>query len=122
MDRVLISQIVSTLIFALICYGVMERTKREKHMKIMLSCFVLDVALVLFIETGKGAVAKALGFPDGLLGFHIIVSVLTVMIYIWIIFTGFSLYKGGGNKLVHRYLAITFLALRTTNLVTSYML
>ena len=123
MDRTLLTQLISVIIFSLIVYGVTVRTEREKHMKIMLSAFVLDVLLVFFIEFGRNAVAKALGFPGGLLGFHIIVSVLTILLYIWMIFTGFKLYKNDEEyRFLHRNLAYAFLGCRTINLITSFFI
>jgi uncharacterized membrane protein YozB (DUF420 family) len=122
MDRILLTKILSSLVFILILYGVSKRNENIKHMKIMLTCFGLDLALVLFIELGKGAVTTAMGFPGGLLGFHIILSVLTITLYIWMIFTGYKLYTGSGDRNLHKMLAYIFLVLRATNLITSFFI
>lgn len=122
MSAVLISQIFSTLVYILIIYGVTQNKQREKHMKIMKLCFGLDIANVLYIEFGKDAVAQAVGFPDGLLGFHIIVSVMSVILYVVLLVTGSKLNSGTGGRSIHKQMAYAFLIFRTTNLITSYML
>jgi uncharacterized membrane protein YozB (DUF420 family) len=120
MDKMLISKIISTLIFFLILYGIHIRHEKKLHSRIMLGAFVFDLLLVLFIEINNQAIDRSLGFPGGLLGFHIIISVLTIIFYIWMIFTGLRLYSETGSRPLHRQLALIFLGLRFTNLITSF--
>lgn len=122
MDRLLLPHILSILVFILILYGVSKRNQKMKHMKIMLMCFLLDLGLVLFIELGKSAMTTTMGFPSGLLGFHIILNVLIIILYIWMAFTGYKIHVGAGDRNLHQNLAYIFLTLRATNLGTIFFI
>ena len=120
----------SIAIFALIVYGFINRKIIERHVKIMRIAFFLELLLVLIIEISRGAIEQAMGiheksdgFPDGILGFHIIVSIITLVLFIIIYIIGTKLYKGRKEfKPLHIKLAYSFLLFRSLNLITSFMI
>ncbi len=123
--RFILSSGVSTLVLALVGYGLHRRHERRVHIPIMLTCFALDVANVLFIEVGRGAVAKALDTAtrggEWLLKVHIAFSVMSLLGYIVAAITGMKLRKGIDVRKIHRWNGAIFLLNRVSNYVTSFM-
>lgn len=118
--------IVSTLILILIGFGLAYRKRPVVHIPIMVAAFVADIGLVLYIEWSRHAVetfTTSVQDPvnNQLLLFHIVVSLLTILLYIALIVSGIKLFKGGRAALnLHRGLAAVFLICRLTNYVTSF--
>src|SRR5687767_5511339 len=116
----------STIILLLLAYGIAQRKNSKVHIPVMLSAFVLDVALVLYIEITRHAVETFVDsvktpVDHGFLLFHIGVSLLTLALYIAQIVTGRKLFKGNhGIRPLHRKLAWLFIVCRLTNYVTSF--
>lgn len=122
MDRVLIAKIASLIIYCFILFGITLHKKRALHRKLMKLSFLFDLLLLFYIEAGRHAIEKAMDLPDGLLGIHIIVAVLTMLIYPIVLYSGSRFYKGEIRRIIHRNLAYTFLLFRTLNLITSFFL
>jgi uncharacterized membrane protein YozB (DUF420 family) len=120
----------SICIYVLILYGYINRRKLELHVKVMRLAFFLELLLVLIIEISRGAIEQAIGihekrsgFPDGILGFHIIVSIIALLLFIATFFIGSKLYKGNkALKQLHIKFGYSFLLFRTLNLITSFMI
>lgn len=116
----------STLVLVIIGLGVAFRKRATIHIPLMASAFVLDLALLLYIEFTRHAVEKLgetlqTATPDGLLYFHVSVSALTLVLYIVQIMTGIRLFKGGlPNPALHRNYGMLFLTCRLLNYVTSF--
>ena len=122
MDRAVISHLASWIIYTIIWIGIYNRFDKILHRKIMITAFILDVLLVLYIEIGREAVKQAFEFPDGWLGVHIIFSLLTIVLYLLMIAVGQKLFKGNESiRGLHIKLAYTFLFVKSMNLVTSYL-
>lgn len=113
----------STLVLLLILFGILNHRKRHLHMTLMTAAFLIDLALVLYIEFTRAAVEQAVDGVEGLLLFHIIVSVITLLLYIVLIGLGVQWFKGKPNVAVlHRNLAYVFVLCRLTNYVTSFFI
>ncbi len=123
--RFVASSSVSTLVLVLIAIGLQRRHDRRVHIPIMLTCFVIDVANVLFIELGRGAVMRTLETAtqagEWLLKVHIAFSVMTLAGYVVAALTGSKLRKGIDVRKVHRWNGAIFLLNRVANYATSFM-
>jgi hypothetical protein len=124
----------------LIAAGIYNRRRRSLHMSMMITAFVVDLALVLYIELTRKAVATVVGGVRPFLWFHAGVSVITLVLYVVMITLGRKLYVssalagavGGGGSVVfdsaarvrywHRNLGIAFCVVRGLNYITSLML
>lgn len=127
----LISRIVASVVLLGLAYGLMRRRDRSIHIPVMLTCFAIDVANVLFIELSRvlrgeeGAVSKAsselaTGVPS-VLFVHIVASILSVLGYIFATWSGNRLYRRARGRRLHRLNAWFFVGARLTNYVTSFM-
>lgn len=113
--------LVSTGVILLLAYGLYQRHNRKIHIPVMFTAFGIDLALVLYIELTKGAVEQAIDGPTPLLGFHILISLITVLLYIALIILGVQVLQGKQERIVwHRKLAYVFIACRLVNYVTSF--
>jgi uncharacterized membrane protein YozB (DUF420 family) len=122
---------INTLILLVLAYGLKMRRKPEVHMKVMITCFVIDVINVGLVELGaragggSGAVAKGVdSFLEELftiLNFHILVSIGCLVCYGIAVYTGRKLYKTGEGRSRHRKNAIVFIVMRLSSWVTSFM-
>lgn len=117
---------ISTLIVLLIAAGLWYRKQARVHIPLMLSAFVLDVLLVLYIEITRHAietVGTEITAPthNDLLVFHVIVSLLTLLLYVGLTWSGIKLYRGDhGKRNLHRNMAAAFILCRLSNYVTSF--
>lgn len=122
------SHIVSIFVCILIGWGLYRRHDRVAHRKIMVGAFVIDLGLVLWIEVSRHAVEQSFAMgaykpPGPLLSFHIVVSILALILYIVQIFIGSRFFAGHAEMRVkHRVCGITFVILRLTNLMTSFLI
>jgi uncharacterized membrane protein YozB (DUF420 family) len=117
------NHLVSGLAYVLIIIGMFSIKHRKRHRALMLAAFTIDMSLVLFLELTRDATGQALEFPNGMLGFHISMSILTVILYFVLIPMGFKMYKGNLEiKKIFRPLAYIFLLSRTLNFITSFYL
>ena len=120
----------NTLVLFLIAYGLWVRHQPQKHMKVMYSCFASDLIIVVLVEVGNhleggsGAVAKGVGTvadgENGLLIFHIAVSVIFLVCYGYAIFSGRRLHRTGEGRGKHKINAIIFIFTRLLNWITSF--
>jgi hypothetical protein len=111
----------NVLIFAAILFGVTVHARRMLHARIMVSCFVADVLMVLVIELSRDAIAQAVATTSGLMKFHIFVSVVALVLWVPQLLTGRQILRGKPRLRRHRLQAWTFLAFRATNLVTAFL-
>ena len=112
----------SILAMALVGAGLYFRRRRPSiHWKLMIAAFVVDVSLVLYIEFARHAVEQ-LPTARPLILFHAAISVLVLIFYLVLFGLGSRLLKGRfENRKAHRNAGIMFVALRTVNLVTSFL-
>lgn len=119
--------IFSTLVIVLLFIGLMFRKNRELHPPIMSLAFLIDLGLVLVIEFNRKAVetvaSSVVNQPDYFLIFHALVSLLVLVLYIMMIFSGLKILKGNDEQIArHRSFAYLFIVLRLTNYITSFFL
>jgi hypothetical protein len=113
--------VANVVVFAAILYGVSVHARRALHARIMVSCFVADVLMVLLIELQRSAIAQAVGTTSGLLRFHIAVSVAALVLWFPQLVTGRQILRGKPRLRRHRFQAWAFLLFRATNVVTAFM-
>ncbi len=130
---VIAALVVNVLVVAGLCYGISRRREPAVHMKVMTTCFVVDLLNVILVEVAargshnesQGAVEQGLrSFYDNLfslLNFHIIASVISIVCYIIAIRTGRRLYRTGEGRGLHRKNALVFVVVRLASFVTSFM-
>ncbi|HYC76856.1 MAG TPA: hypothetical protein VEI02_04420 [Planctomycetota bacterium] len=116
--------VANVVIFAAILVGVALRRRRLAHVRIMTASFVADVLMVAVIELQRGAVAKTLEqartVSDGLLSFHIFVSVASLALWVYQLVGGRRILHGAGSLSRHRAGAWAFLVFRATNVGTAF--
>ena len=119
----MILKLISIGIVILLVYGITQRFRPKIHIPVMLIAFVLDVALVLYIELSRDATGQALGWNDlpGIMQIHIFLSTMTVVMYLVQIASGFIRWKKGGMP-YHKHTGIIFMLFRLGNLATSFMI
>lgn len=92
----------------------------------MLSAFIIDVSLVLVIEFQRHAVEAVVEnvtkSPSAFVIFHASISLLVIILYIALTWTGTLIYKQNARHLLklHRVFAAVFILLRLLNYITSF--
>ena len=131
---VITALLVNVLVVIGLIYGISKRREPAIHMKIMTTCFVVDLLNVILVEVtararsedSQGAVEQGLrSFYENffsLLNFHILVSVISIICYIIAIRTGRRLFRTGEGRSAHRKNAMIFVAVRLASFVTSIMI
>lgn len=112
-------------IFLAIVVGTFMHHRRTFHVRMMVGCFVADVALLLAVELTRDAVAQAaegVSTADWLLIVHISFSVAMLVLWGLQIVLGRRVLKGRMEVLpAHKRCARFFLFCRLGNLVTAFM-
>ncbi len=113
----------SSLVVALLAVGLWFRHRRPQlHLRVMISAFVVDLLLVLYIEIWRHAVEKVVARVNPLLWFHAAVSLAVLLCYVAMIVLGRGVLAGQANsRKWHFAVGVTFVTLRSLNYVTSYM-
>ncbi len=123
---------ISTFVLALIAAGLHYRKQMKLHIPLMITAFVIDLSLVLVIELQRAAVEKVVSHvvagTNYFLIFHATVSLLVLVLYVLLIWTGSKVYKGikaGTGKprdiyALHKKLAAAFIVLRLINYATAF--
>lgn len=112
-------QFFSFLICLLIAAGIYFRKDRRRHVTIMLTAFGLDMLMVLYIEFTRDAINEAIHPPHPFITFHVVISILVVLLYLTQLFSGLKLLKHGTHRQFHKFSAAAFIVMRLANLVTS---
>ena len=130
---VVVALVINVLVVAGLAYGLSRRREAAIHMKIMTTCFVVDLLNVILVEVtaratsgeSQGAVEQGLrsfwNDPVSVLNFHIVVSVASIVCYIIAIRTGRRLFRTGEGRGTHRKNALVFIVTRLASFVTSFM-
>jgi len=115
--------LLSTLVLFLVVGGVLTRKTPAIHLRFMVTAFLVDLGLVLYIEITRHAVEKVATQTGALLWFHATVSLLVLAAYVGQIVLGRRLLAGAAtSRQVHILTGISFCVLRLMNYVTSFML
>lgn len=119
---------ISTFVLVLIALGWKFRQQARLHIAIMSVAFLIDLALLLYIETSRHAIAHVgnsvmTAQSDSLLYFHVTVSTLTLVLYIVQIGSGIKLFKGWvPSSKFHQRAAMMFVTCRLLNYATSFFI
>lgn len=113
----------STVVLLLVATGLYFRQRRpEWHLKFMISAFVVDLLLVVYIEVTRHAVETVVSQVRPLLWVHAAISLAVLVCYVVMIGLGRRLLAGQvATRATHRTVGFTFCGLRVLNYVTSFM-
>ena len=113
----------STLVIIIIGLGLYCRHRSPYwHWRIMVTAFVFDLSLVLYIEYNLHVVEKVIIESTPMLWFHATISVLVLLAYLVMFYLGRRLISGEVSmRTAHLYVGITFCILRGTNYITSFI-
>ena len=125
MSEQFLFQLQSALIVLLMFYGITQRKKRMRHVKIMSAAMIWDVVLILQIELSRSAIIKTgkavMGDGKTMLYIHLFFALSTVLLYIAMVISGRKILKGiTPNTKTHKKLGSTTFSFRILTLVTSF--
>jgi uncharacterized membrane protein YozB (DUF420 family) len=115
--------VISTLVLAIVAVGFWLRRRRNAvHIRLMISAFLIDLFLVLYIEFSRNAVQKVVASSRPLVWFHAAVSVVVLVCYVVMIQLGRNVLAGNSfARKRHKMVGIVFVVLRSLNYITSYL-
>lgn len=116
-------QIQSLLIVLLMTAGIWFRRQRQLHVKIMGIAMVWDVLLILQIELSRSAILKASKAVTNtmMLNIHVLIAVLTVLLYGYMIYSGRAMLDGQSQfRVKHRIMGYTTYLMRILTFITSF--
>lgn len=123
MTSVVVFQIQSIIVYALMVFGISKRKQRKIHVPTMITVLTWDILLILQIEINRGAVEKAVKAVINpiLLNIHVSFAISCVVFYLLLIFTGRKILSGEQSyQSRHRLFGWSAFILRTLTLITSY--
>ena len=113
-------KLLSILAFLLLLTGYAARRKRAAHITMMLTAFLIDMSIVVYIEVTRDALASARAKMGPLMIVHIALSVSVLVFYVGQIVSGIRKVRGRASKW-HATGGPLLLLTRFGNLVTSFM-
>ena len=113
----------STGVLALIALGLWFRKRNPGvHLRLMLTAFFFDAALVAYIEITRHAVEIVVTRIRPLIWFHAGVSLAVLICYVLMILLGRPMLAGKyETRKLHFSVGVAFVVLRSLNYVTSFM-
>lgn len=113
----------SSLVLVLIAAGVWYRRRPAIHVTLMATAFVVDVALVIYIEATRHAVERVVATTTPLIWVHAGISALVLVAYVVQLRLGRRLLAGvPASRRMHISVGLAFVSLRSLNYVTSFLL
>lgn len=100
--------------------GYAYRRRPRVHVPLMVTAFVVDMAIVAYIEIDRDAIATAEAHMSPLMVVHIAISVAVILLYFGQIASGIRNVRGKRSRW-HRLAGPSLILLRLGNLVTSFM-
>ncbi|MBI2027510.1 MAG: hypothetical protein HYS98_06900 [Deltaproteobacteria bacterium] len=112
----------SGAVLLLILVGISQKRTPKRHIPIMISCFVLDLASVLYLEFTRDAVFEAYRrAPESIMQIHLFFAITTLVGYFVALPTGILLFKGRKHlRKFHKWNAMVFLIVRCGVFITSF--
>lgn len=122
-----IPMVIAATAWACLSVGYLRRRHTKQHVSLVVTGFLLDIGLVLYLEVTRSAIATASSFELGLLPqLHILFSLLAALLYVPVFCLGVLLLtdpnRGGSVRLWHRKLALTTYWLRTLGFIFMFSL
>jgi len=111
----------SVCVYILLIIGFANRGRRRVHIPLMTTAFAIDMAMLLYIELSRDAIATARTTHSGLLQFHIGLSVVVIVLYLGQVYTGIRKARGRSSRW-HGKAGVVLLVARLGNLITSFMI
>lgn len=121
----IIFQTQSTLILAILWFGVFKRKSKDLHVKLMSIGMIWDILLVLQIELTRSAIAKASKAMTNplLLNIHVSLAVSSVILYGFMVFFGRKLLKGDQSvRAKHKTFGLITITCRSLTYITSFLI
>ena len=113
--------LISAAVCVLLVIGVLYRRRSSIHIPLMLSAFVIDVSMVVYLEVRRGVVESIPKRPMTLLlAVHIAISVIVLILYGTQVYSGFRRWQGHRSRW-HYVAAFLLLPLRLLNFFTSIL-
>jgi hypothetical protein len=115
--------LISTLVLVIVAVGFWLRRRRNAiHIRLMISAFLIDLCLLVYIEYSRHAVQKVVASTHPVVWFHATVSVVVLLCYVLMIHLGRGVLAGNPTaRKRHQMLGIVFVILRSLNYITSYL-
>ena len=113
-------RILNVLVFILLLIGFANRRQARIHVPIMVTSFVLDMLMLIYIEVTRHAIEQAVGETNLTMKVHIAASLVVVILYVGQIITGIRKKRGRSSRW-HGKAGVVFLTARFVNLVTSFL-
>lgn len=118
--------IISTFSFILLLIGIYQRKTPQIHIPLMVIAFLIDVALVLYIELDRSVIDQVINKSSLfslILNIHIFLSVIMLILFGLQIYLGIKLVKRRENyRYWHKYTGWSLLLFRIGNYVTSFFI
>ena len=115
--------LISTLVVVIIAVGFWLRRRRNAiHIRLMISAFLIDLCLLVYIEYSRQALQKVEASTRPVVWFHAAVSVVVLLCYLSMIHLGRGVLAGNPTaRKRHQILGIVFVIVRSLNYITSYL-
>jgi len=132
--------VVSTIVLVILAVGIYCRRRRELHIKLMASAFVIDLALVLYIELSRHAVESVVSGSRAIVWTHASISLTVLVLYVVQLVLGsqllraqpalagaaaaskaFAVSSAWHTRTLHRNLGIAFVIFRLLNYLTAFL-
>lgn len=114
------TNLISFVILCILLYGRSLRFKNLRwHIRLMLTAFAADFALVFVLAVHRRALSKVTLTMPWTLKIHVPIAVLTLVLYILAVWTGYRLYRGHPVRARLRALDRVLIPSRILTLVTS---
>lgn len=117
----------SLVITVALVVGTLLRFNRKVHPPLMVTCFLADLGLVVWLEVTREAVETAAGNMSPLMAVHIALAVAMLVLYAAMLIGGIGLLRAapdadtGKARRKHRMGAVAFFAVRIAVLATAVM-
>lgn len=114
--------LLSAAVCTMLTVGVIYRRRRTIHIPLMMSAFLIDLGVVIYLEVRRGVV-ESIPKRDmtPLLAFHIAISVIVLILYFTQAYSGIRRWKGRRSDW-HYWAAYGLYPLRLINFVTSILI
>ncbi len=113
-------KIISIGVCVALVVGYIYRRRPRVHVPLMLAAFVVDLAMVVYIEVARDAIASAKAKMGMLMIVHILISVGVLVLYVVQVVSGLANLRGRRSRR-HGPAGTSLLVLRLGNLLTSFM-
>ncbi len=112
-------KLISAFVCVLLVVGLLARRHKTGHISLMVSAFVIDLGLVLYLELARGVVESVPEKMSPLLAFHLVLSTIVLGLYVGQIVTGLRNARGQRSGW-HAKVALVLLVCRIGNLITGW--